>query len=276
MSALTNREFKEYEKLSRKAGYAKLSDTEQRRLEKLEGMRNIEVSTYVAKNSNEKYRLGDFKPRGKQQLLVNEIDRYQGVVVQGSSGVGKTSCVVWKGLSLLGTKYKHIVFIKNPTEAGDDQIGFLTGDAESKLQAHFDSMRGVFLNFMSKEKLASDEKNGNIKFSIPNFMLGCTISSSYVILDESQTYSPSTMKLLLERIDDTCCVCILGDKQQTYSVKKRKDGFTDFIHKITDVEVVDGKEVRYSVEPLFTYIELTSSENQRGELSKRITELYSG
>lgn len=268
---LSNREFKELEKLKTKSGFTKLNEHEVKRLNILEGRLN-ETTKHVAKNPNDKYRLSEFHPTGKQSLIVSEIDRYDGIIVQGASGVGKTSTVVWKCLSLLGNKYRHIVFIKNPTEAGDDQIGFLTGDKDSKLEAHFDSMRGVFLDFMSKEKLISDEKNGNIKFTIPNYMLGVTLSDSLVIIDEAQTKSPTTLKLLMERVDDSCKLIILGDKNQTYSVKKRKDGFTDFIDKIT---AVDENGERYSVEPLFAYIELTSQENRRGAISKRVTELYS-
>lgn len=220
---------------------------------------------------NQKYSLDWFKPRGRQTEIVDAMDQYDWVVIQGSSGVGKTSTVVWKALSLLGNQYRKIVFVKNPTEAGDDQIGYLTGDAENKLQAHFDSIRGVFLDFMPKGKLDSDEKNGNIQFKIPNFMLGATVSNSLLILDECQTYSPSTLKLLMERVDDSCKLIILGDHNQCYSVKKRKDGLTDLVDRTT---TVDGMG-RYSVEPLLKYIELPSSENQRGEISKRVTEIYS-
>lgn len=132
-------------------------------------------------------------------------------------------------------------------------------------------MRGVFLDFMNKGKLESDEKNLNIQFKIPNFLLGATLSDAIVILDECQTYSPNTLKLLMERVDDSCKLIILGDHAQQYSVKKRKDGFTDLIEKLTDTD----EKGRFSVEPLFKYVELSSNENKRGAISKRVTEIYS-
>lgn len=220
---------------------------------------------------SEKYDLSWFVPKGRQKDIVDAIDQYDWVGVQAPSGCGKSTCVVWKALSLLGSGYRKIVFVKNPTEAGDDQIGFLTGNESSKLEPHFDSMRGIFLDFMSKGKLESEEKNKNIEFKIPNFLLGATLSNSIVILDECQTYSPLTLKLLMERVDDSCKLIILGDKSQQYSVKKRKDGFTDFIERVT----IDDEMGRYSIEPLFKYVELTTNENQRGAISKRVTEIYS-
>ena len=233
--------------------------------------RGIVQELEQAKVSNEKYNFSWFKPTGRQQEIVDAIDQYDWVGVQAPSGCGKTTTVVWKALNLLGKGYRKIVFVKNPTEAGDDQIGFLTGNEGSKLEPHFDSMRGVFLNFMNKGKLESDEKNGNIQFKIPNFLLGATISDAIVILDECQTYSPNTLKLLMERVDDSCKLLVLGDKFQRYSVKKREDGFTDLLNRVTDVD----DKGRYSVEPLFKYVELTTNENKRGAISKRVTEIYS-
>lgn len=234
-------------------------------------LRGVVQEVNNLRSSNEKYSLDWFKPQGRQQDIVDAIDQYDWVGVQAPSGCGKTTTVVWKALSLLGKGYRKIVFVKNPTEAGDDQIGFLTGHESSKLEPHFDSMRGVFLDFMNKGKLESDEKNLNIQFKIPNFLLGATISDAVVILDECQTYSPNTLKLLMERVDDSCKLILLGDRMQQYSVKKRTDGFTDLLNRITDVD----DKGRYSVEPLFKYVELTTNENKRGAISKRVTELYS-
>ena len=233
--------------------------------------RGIVQELEQAKVSNEKYNFSWFKPTGRQQEIVDAIDQYDWVGVQAPSGCGKTTTVVWKALNLLGKGYRKIVFVKNPTEAGDDQIGFLTGNEGSKLEPHFDAMRGVFLDFMNKGKLESDEKNGNIQFKIPNFLLGATISDAVVILDECQTYSPNTLKLLMERVDDSCKLLMLGDSFQRYSVKKRDDGFTDLLKRVTDID----DKGRYSVEPLFKYVELTTNENKRGAISKRVTEIYS-
>ena len=234
-------------------------------------LRGVAQEVNSLRSSNEKYSLDWFKPQGRQQDIVDAIDQYDWVGVQAPSGCGKTTTVVWKALGLLGKGYRKIVFVKNPTEAGDDQIGFLTGNESSKLEPHFDSMRGVFLDFMNKGKLESDEKNLNIQFKIPNFLLGATISDAIVILDECQTYSPNTLKLLMERVDDSCKLILLGDRMQQYSVKKRTDGFTDLLNRITSVD----DKGRYSVEPLFKYVELTTNENKRGAISKRVTEIYS-
>lgn len=227
-------------------------------------------------NDNLKYNLSWFQPRGKQVDICEAIDELDWILIQGKSGVGKTTTVIWKSLGLLGKQgYRKIIFFKNPTEAGDDQIGFLTGDANEKLKAHFNNMREIFLDFMEVGKLESDEKKRNIEFRIPNFELGGTYDNAIVIIDEAQTMSPNTLKMIMERVTDSSKLIVLGDKGQIYSVKKRTDGFTDFVKRVTDV--VEDKEGvrRISKEPLLHYIELPSSENNRGDISRRVTEIYS-
>ena len=147
-----------YSKTHRKGRQDKHQDRE---------FRGIAQEVENAKSSNEKYNLAWFKPSGRQQDIVDAIDQYDWVGVQAPSGTGKTTTVVWKALSLLGKGYRKIVFVKNPTEVGTDMLGYLTGDKNDKMQAHFEAMRGVFLDFMNKGKLESDENNGKDAVFLP-------------------------------------------------------------------------------------------------------------
>lgn len=221
--------------------------------------------------NNEVYKLDWFVPTEIQKDIKRSIYENPLTAVQGSSGCGKSTTAIHEGLRLLSSgQYKKLLFIKNPSENGDDQIGFLSGTEKDKLSVHMEAMRSIFYDFMTKEKLAMEEKRGRIKFSIPNFEAGKTFYDSFIILDESQLFSPNTMKLLLERVHESSKVVVLGDKRQRYAAKKRPDGFTDFIEMITDVD----EEGRYSVEEMMGYVEIPASENMRGALSKRIVTLY--
>ena len=264
----------------------KRSRLTQREKRKLALELNVEAqersSTYQRKTGGGNYNLDKFQLSENQQKIEDSIYENDATVVQGSAGVGKTSVAIRTALKLLkaNNEYKTIIFVKNPTESGDDAIGFLTGDKDEKLEKHFEVMRGVFLDFMTKGVLDCDEKNGNIRFDIPNYLQGATLSNCIVIIDEAQNMSPSTLKMLMERLGDNSKLIVLGDKQQTYAVNSRKDGFTDFVNRITEIKMEedgDGKlvGVRYSTESLFEYIELTSADNKRSALSKRVTEIYS-
>lgn len=222
--------------------------------------------------ASQDFNLSWFKPTTTQKDIIMSMCCNDLTAVQGSSGTGKSTTVIWQALQdMKRGMYDKVVFIKTPCESGSDQIGYLTGDANQKLEVHFESMRSIFHSFMTKEKLRLEEKRGRIEFTIPNFIQGKTFDRTLMIIDEMQSINVETTKLLLERAGlDTRVVC-LGDKNQRYSAKKRSDGFTHFVEMITEVDE-DG--VRISKEGTMGYIEMTAKDNMRSELSRRIVELY--
>ncbi len=219
------------------------------------------------------FKLDWFTPEGDQHLIVEAMDDCELTLVDAPSGCGKSTTVLWKALSdYKQRKYQKIMLIKTPTEAGEDQIGYLSGDKSSKLEAHMQSMKGIFLQFMSAGKLENEIKNENIVLDIPNYLLGSTFDSTLIILEESQTMSPNTIKLCAERAGQNSKVVVVGDSKQRYSVKGRPDGLRDLIGKVTQ------EHAGYLI-PKYKnvgYIRMETSNNMRSSLSKFITEVYGG
>lgn len=217
------------------------------------------------------YSLNWFQPAGKQQLIVDSIGLNDLTIVDAPSGTGKSSTVLWKCLSdYAAGRYRQLWLIKNPTEAGDDQIGFLPNSAEDKISVHMEAMKSIFYQFISKNKLENDVKSDNIVLTIPNFCLGITIDYSLVVVEEAQTMSPNTIKLITERAGKGTKVIVVGDSKQRYSAKKRDDGMRDLIYRVTQ----ENEGVRTSKYPNVGYVRLDSSNNMRSELSRLITEIY--
>ena len=220
------------------------------------------------------YNLDWFEPTPIQGEIIESYLFNDLTAVQGSSGTGKSTTVIYQALcDLRDRHYQKIVFCKTPAELGDDKIGFLTGSADEKLKAHFDTMRGIFHTFMTKEKLVMDEANGMIEFTIPNFIAGRTIDNAILIIDEAQLMSVGTIKCVLERAGQNTKVVVLGDRYQTYAVKERTDGFSDFVERITEVEP-NGQ--RASTQDTMGFIEMKAGDNMRSDLSRRIVGLYEG
>lgn len=218
------------------------------------------------------WNLGWFKPLGLQQDCIESFNKNVYTVVDGVSGCGKTSVSLWWSLSQLKMqKYQQLVFIKNPTEVGDDQIGYLSGSETDKLVAHMDTTKRIFHGFVSKNKLENDISKDKVRLTIPNFLLGATLDNAIVIIDEAQTMSPNTIKLLTERCGTNTKYIILGDSGQTYSIKKRANGFEDFINRTT----ITHQGVKWSkYEPFVGYIKMNSEENRRSDGSAFINRLY--
>jgi predicted ribonuclease YlaK len=219
------------------------------------------------------WKLDWFEPVGKQVDVVDAIkDPLRTfVIVDGSSGVGKTTAALHTALcGLKDGSYRQLIFIKNPTEVGDDKIGFLSGSEQDKLEAHYATTKRIFNEFMLPQKLENDMSSGKIRLEIPNFVLGATFDNAIVILDESQLKSENTMKLLLERCGVNTKYVILGDSKQKYAISKRVDGFRNLIERVTE-EYYDD---RISISEMVSYIRLNYEENRRSEGSKFITALY--
>lgn len=219
---------------------------------------------------NENYDLSWFKPSQGQTKILQSMMEKDCTLVDGKSGCGKSTTVIWQSLKWLKDgHYRKIIFIKSPTQMGMDDVGFLSSN-EAKFDYPLMAMRDIFHSFMSKQKLESEEKKERIQFTFPNWLAGITFSNAIVIIDELQLMQPEIVKLCIERADSSCKVVCMFDAKQRYASNWRKDGATDLLNRVSKVE--DG--VRYITEPLFGYVKLSSSENRRGALSKRITELY--
>lgn len=214
-----------------------------------------------------------FKPTSKQKDIILSMCTNDATIIQAASGCGKSTAVIWQALQDLrrGVYTNGIVYIKTAAESSDDSIGFLPNSADDKISVHMEAMRSIFRSFMSKEKLALEEKRGRIRFTIPNFIQGETLDNCLIVIEEAQTISPNIMKLLLERVGVNSRVVVVGDKYQRYSCKKRGDGLTNLIEMVTEI---DDHGIRDSKEPLIGYVEMKAAENMRSAFSKRIVELY--
>ena len=231
-------------------------------------------SRYAAKAvGNDDYRLDEFSPTPAQQEIVHSMVWNDLTIINGRAGTGKTTTALWKALQMLKSgDVRKLLFLKNPTEVGDDQIGFLSGDKNDKLTAHYESTKRIFQQFMSANKLETDILNGKIELNIPNYALGATWDNTIILIDESQLMSPDTIKLLLERTGINSRVVVIGDVRQTYAIKRRKNGLEDLLDKVAPYDV--DEEERIPITDFIGYVELSSDENQRSRLSQFITEIY--
>jgi len=216
-----------------------------------------------------------FHPSDKQKDIRTSFYDNHLTVVQGSTGTGKSATAIWIALKEYREgNFDKIILIKNPTESGDDKLGFLKGGIKDKLEAHMLSMQELFTGFISRNKLANDIKNENITLTIPNFIQGMTFDNSLIIIEEAQNMSPATLKLCMERAGENTKVIVSGDRAQSYAISHRQDGLTDLISRIT----VTDYEVRIrdpAIEEGYVgFVDMPSENNMRSDLSKFVADLY--
>ncbi len=223
---------------------------------------------------NNDWNLDWFEPSDKQQEAIDKFDKSVFNILDASSGCGKTSTGLWYGLNEYKKgNYHKLIFLKGATEVGDDPIGFLPNGINEKLTSHFNTTREIMWRFIDKNKLECDENNRNIVLTIPNFLLGSTFDNAIVLVDEVQTMSPSTVKLLTERCGYNTKYILMGDSKQRYAVKHRGDGLSDLITRISD-PIEESRDRTCKVPSMFSYTKMTSEHNMRSKGSAYITEVY--
>lgn len=218
------------------------------------------------------YNLGWFKPKGKQQDIQSAMETKELIIVNSPSGTGKSSTIIHKALSdYKRGRFNKIILIKTPAESGTDQIGFLTGSKNEKLLSHMESMKSIFLHFMTKNKLENDIASGNLVFDVPNYLQGRTIDNAIIILEEAQVMNPDTVKLCAERAGKDSIVVVAGDSDQRYAIKKREDGLRDLIDRVC----YENYNALFPIkDEVVAYVEMDYSHNMRSNLSRYITEIY--
>lgn len=79
--------------------------------------------------------VSNFYPKTeKQQKLVELIEDSEIIMAAGPAGTGKTYVALATALSLLGPVYKSLVLVKSVTTLPGEEIGFLKGSMEEKME----------------------------------------------------------------------------------------------------------------------------------------------
>lgn len=162
-----------------------------------------------------------FQASSWQEDMLDVVTGNRITFVDSPAGTGKTTAALFYACrQYLADVTKQIYFVRTPVECGDDKIGFLPGTAssegENKLGPHYESTKAILKDFIGAGKLECD-LDQRIHLTIPNFVLGWTISNATFIIDEAQMLSPMTLKLLLERTGHNTDVIVIGDSKQIYA-----------------------------------------------------------
>ena len=176
--------------------------------------------------SHQKNNVWSITARNREQnfamnLLMNpDIDF---VTLLGQAGTGKTLLALAAGLEqVLDSKRYHEIIITRATVPVGEDIGFLPGTEEEKMQpwmgAFDDNLEVLHRNDDSAGewgRAATQELiRSRIKVKSMNFMRGRTFVSKFLIIDEAQNLTPKQMKTLVTRAGPGTKIICLGNIAQ--------------------------------------------------------------
>lgn len=162
----------------------------------------------------------NFYPKNwKQEALRDLITENEIVIATGPAGTGKTYVTLATALSLLGEDYKKIVLVKSVTTIPGEEIGFLKGGMEQKMEPFIMSYIWNIDKICGNSQDLLDKKL--IQVLPLAYIRGLSIDDSIVIIDEAQNIDAHTFKTIITRIGENSKYIFLGDTEQ---IDRRKKG----------------------------------------------------
>lgn len=172
---------------------------------------------YLPKEINNKIHITpklEAKTKSQKEFL-QIIDEYDIILASGCPGCGKTYLATIKGLiDLIKGKYEKLILIRPAIEA-EERIGFLPGDALTKVGVYMEPMFDAILEFLEPKEFDLLQKEGKIVIKPLGFLRGKTFKNCYVVADEMQNATFAQMVLLITRIGENSKMVISGDINQS-------------------------------------------------------------
>jgi phosphate starvation-inducible PhoH-like protein len=190
---------------------------------------NVNLNNYIPKTSNQR----------KYVSYLNDNDVHL-IFAIGPAGTGKTLFACLNAIQLLKAgDIQKIVLTRPIVPVDDEELGFLPGNINKKMEPWTQPIFDIFLEFFPKHVLNDYINNGVIEVSPLAFMRGRTFKNSFIIADEMQNSSPNQMKMLTTRIGINSKMVITGDLTQTDKVSNMNNGLSDLLYKVTNYSPIE-------------------------------------
>lgn len=187
--------------------------------------------------------INEFYPRtSKQEKLIDLIETKEIVIATGSSGVGKTYVALATALSLLEQGYSKICLIKSVTSISGEEIGFIPGTFEEKMEPYLMSYYGNIDKMCGKGTSKELVKKDLIEVLPIAYIRGLSIDDSIVIIDEAQNIDRHTFKTIVTRIGSNSKYIFLGDVEQIDRKYKKESCLEEVLNIFKNSDIIGTVE----------------------------------
>ena len=152
------------------------------------------------------------------------------IIATGPAGSGKTMFACQYAAEKLKSREYSKIILTRPIVAADEDMGYLPGEMERKMEPWIRPMMDVF-----ETQLTRNQLEYSVRIEPLGFMRGRTFNNAFIIGDEMQNCTPNQMKMLLTRLGENSKMVVMGDLNQS-DLTNRKNGLADLVHKLKGYE----------------------------------------
>ena len=212
----------------------------------------------------------------KQQTYIDTLnnDHSKIVLAVGPAGTGKTLIACNHAIKALEAgKTKKIVITRPIVPVEEEELGFLPGNINKKMDPWMRPIFDIFLQIYSQKDIDRMIYDTVIEIAPLAFMRGRTFKDCIIIGDEMQNSSPSQMLMLLTRIGRGSKMIITGDARQNDMNGAKKSGLIDVMTKMKRHNQFVENKYGY-VNNSIKLIEFSDKDVERSRIVKHVIEMY--
>ncbi len=151
----------------------------------------------------------------KQKEYGRTIQKNTIIFAIGAAGSGKTYLAALHAMDdYLANRVDKIVICRPVVNAGGEQLGFLPGTLNEKMDPYMKPIFDAFAIQWNPRQIQTMLEYGKIEIAPLAFMRGRTLSNSFVICDEAQNATDDQLLMLLSRLGNNSKMIITGDPSQ--------------------------------------------------------------
>ena len=223
-----------------------------------------EMTDLFQTEKSAKRKIKTFEAKTQNQHAYLDLmrdDKVDIIVAIGPAGTGKTMLACYAAVEALRLGKINKIVITRPVVSVDEEIGFLPGGVESKMDPWTRPLFDVLRETYSAKEIEQMIEEGVLEIVPLGFMRGRTFKNAWIIADEMQNSSPTQMLMLATRIGEGSKMIITGDLNQ--SDRQGPNGLQE----------ISGKLEKASQECI-KVIKLETEDVQRSRAAKAVLELY--
>jgi phosphate starvation-inducible PhoH-like protein len=157
------------------------------------------------------------------------------IIGTGPAGSGKTMLACQIANEYITEKYGVKIVLTRPIITADEDMGYLPGDMDQKMEPWTRPMFDIFEQSMTRNQM-----DRCISIEPLGYMRGRTFNNTIIIADEMQNSTQNQMKMLLTRIGEGTKIIVTGDLEQ--SDLGKSNGLEDLVYKI---QCIDMEYIKY-------------------------------